>query len=179
MPNSSFPKLPQTLRDEDLLAFKERFGLTAPSKFVSYTDLGLGYGPDWCHVSTKVHALLHGGRRVHGWSCWLFPQGLMAEFHSVWEDKRGRLIDLTPPKFGSKQVLFVRDASSTICDLGDEFLIPTNRMSPPNDKFWSDGQPTDDPHFRLARSNRYFIAYCKLHSFNIGDFVTGPDEFDG
>lgn len=169
------PTLP-TFRDPQVLAFKEAFGLASPHKFVAFKDTGMNYEPDFCHVSAKVHAMANGGKRVHGWSCWLYPQGLIAEFHSVWRDKKGNLVDVTPPKFGSDRVLFVPDLDARIeafnDHVSDVFIKPVNRMAPPHHPYWHFGVDHDRADWFYPATNHSFTAYCATHNFSPNDYPT-------
>jgi hypothetical protein len=138
--------------------------------YLSYHDQG--YGADWCHVSAKHHAMRNGGRRVHGWALWQFPNGVVGDFHSVWENPDKTLIDLTPPKNGKNQVLFVCDRVTDIYLINDIFALPTNRMSPPNSPYWWEGKPTADTVWGLLPQNPHFVKYCAGLSFSANEFET-------
>ncbi len=148
------------------------FGLAGPPVVIPYT--ASGYEPDWCHVSAKAHALANSGRRVHGWSLWVFPDsGLMGEFHSVWEREDGVLVDVTPPKFREARVMFIPDPVTDIIDHGTVFGMPANRMATPP-HFWFNGSPLAGPDWGLPKSKADFVAYCAQHSLAVADFATDP-----
>jgi hypothetical protein len=113
----------------------------------------------------------HGGKRVHGWALWQFPNGLMGDFHSVWEDGTGTLVDVTPPKFGS-QVLFLRDRVAVIYLFNGVFVQPNNRMPPPNRPFWWDGEPTCEEVWGFMRNAHGFLQYCNSHDFDPNQYPT-------
>jgi hypothetical protein len=115
----------------------------------------------------------HGGKRVHGWALWQFANGLMGDFHSVWEDETGKLVDVTPPKFGS-QVLFLRDRVTDIYLLNGAFVQPNNRMPPPHLPFWQQGRPTTDEVWGFSPTAPTFVAYCATLAFNANDYPTDP-----
>jgi hypothetical protein len=162
--------MPATLNDPSVADFIKAFGLTDPPVILPYQNHG--YGPDWCHVSAKAHALKHGGKRVHGWALWQFPNGIMGNFHSVWEDLEGTLVDVTPPKFGANQVMFVRDRQMDIYKERNVFCIQNNRMAPPNPTFWWLENPTEDQVWGLPPTNQHFANYCASLSFNMNDLCT-------
>jgi hypothetical protein len=165
--------MPASLTDPAVVAFATEFGLTDPPVILTYQNEG--YGPDWCHVSAKAQAIKHGGRRVHGWALWQYPNGLMGEFHSVWEDANGTLIDVTPPKFGGRQVMFVRDKVTDIYEINGLFAQPNNRMPPPHAPFWWDGHQIDDAVWGFdPTANMAFVAYCAKLGFAANDYPTEP-----
>lgn len=163
-------QLPHSTTAPDVVSFCQVFNLTDLPVYLTYQDEG--YGPDWCHVSAKHHAINNGGRRVHGWALWQFPTGVMGDFHSVWENPDQTLIDVTPPKFGENQTLFVRDRVSDIYFIGGVFALPTNRMSPPNAPFWLQGQPTPDTVWGLPPHNPNLVQYCSALGFPVNELET-------
>jgi hypothetical protein len=116
----------------------------------------------------------NGGKRVHGWALWQFPNGVMGDFHSVWEEPDKTLIDLTPPKNGKDQVLFVRDRVTDIYFINGVFALPTNRMSPPNAQHWWEGQETSNEVWGLPLENPHFVKYCAGLSFPVNEIETNP-----
>lgn len=162
--------LPSSTSVSDVVSFRAAFGLIDTPVFLPYTDAG--YGPDWCHVSAKHHAMNNGGQRVHGWALWQYPTGVMGDFHSVWEQPNGTLIDVTPPKFGEGHILFVRDRTTDIYSIQGIFAFPTNRMSPPNPPFWWKGQPTADTVWGLPPKNQHFVQYCQALAFPVNELET-------
>jgi hypothetical protein len=161
--------MPPSLIDHAVIAFAKRFSLTDTAEVLTHQNQG--YGPDWCHVSAKAHAMRCGGRRVHGWALWQFHNGLMGDFHSVWEDKDGTLVDVTPPKFGN-QVFFIRDRVAEIYLIDDVFAQPTNRMPPPAQPFWWQGKPISDKFWGFKRNAPSFLQYCNSHDFDPNQYPT-------
>lgn len=56
-----------------------------------------------------------GGEQVLGWAIWEKPGVFIeAEFHSVWKQSNGELLDLNPrpEKFGIRSILFVPDKNA-------------------------------------------------------------------
>lgn len=70
-----------------------------------------GNQPNHCHANVARHVRRAGGERVFGWKLWCYPgrQAVEAEFHCVWRDPSGRLVDITPDAEGETQILFVAD----------------------------------------------------------------------
>lgn len=165
-------QLPISASAPDVVSFCTAFSLTDPPVYLSYQNQG--YGPDWCHVSAKHHAMHNGGRRVHGWALWQFPTGVMGDFHSVWENPDQTLIDVTPPKCHENRVLFVRDRVTDIYFMNGVFALPTNRMSPPNVPYWWNGNPTTDTVWGLPQQNPHFVQYCTALGFPAKDLETNP-----
>jgi len=61
------------------------------------------------HVVPKV-VEQHGGELIHGWTIWEWP-GLYldAEFHAVWQQPDGTLVDPNPKADGESRILFLVD----------------------------------------------------------------------
>jgi len=58
----------------------------------------------------RKRILEHGGNEVIGWTIWLWPNVLVeAEFHSVWKNHDGELIDITPKQNEEEKILFLPD----------------------------------------------------------------------
>lgn len=167
---SSVSQLPSSASAPDVVSFCTAFGFTDSPVYLPYHDAG--YGPDWCHVSAKHNAMNNGGKRVHGWALWQYPSGVMGDFHSVWENSDGTLIDVTPSKFDQSQVLFVRDRITDIYFIQGVFTLPTNRMSPPSAPYWWNGSPTADQFWGLPPQNEHFDQYCKALAIPVNELET-------
>jgi len=89
-----------------ILAFVREFSDEAPV-FVPVVDDRHGlYG--WCSdgVAEKVKA--DGGTPLFGWTIWDWPGVMLtAEYHCVWRDADGVVIDITPKPKGESRILFV------------------------------------------------------------------------
>ncbi|MEJ0058174.1 MAG: hypothetical protein WDM79_00585 [Terricaulis sp.] len=144
--------------DPDVLAFLQNFGLSAAPVYVEFEDRG--YDPNFCHVSAKHAAQQHGGRRAHGWAIWQFTELVIAEFHSVWENADGALVDVTPPKWNAKNILFVEDLSLQITTAGGMQMLYTNRSSVPDLPYWWLGQPVPYERFGMPNNNVHLVRYC-------------------
>ena len=83
--------------------------------------------PNHCHVNVFSRCDESGGKPVFGWSIWECEAWIEAEFHSIWRDSSGRLIDLTPDEDGEKKRLFLFDPVRT--------WSRTKRLCPPKRYF--------------------------------------------
>jgi hypothetical protein len=163
-------RLPGSARDPEVLEFIRFFSLNGAAVYVPYQDHG--YEPEFCHVSAKHHALRHGGRRVHGWSLVHLPQGLMGEFHSIWETSEKSWVDVTPPRTGGDQVLFIADPTAEIFEFQEGFALEANRLASQSQRFWLGSEPFPDQTWGLSRETRDFVRYCNKLGFSPQDFPT-------
>ncbi len=63
-----------------------------------------------CFAIVQRQAAAHGGAMVVGWAVWEFPRLFIeAQFHAVWQQPCGALLDLTPRQFVIPRVLFLHD----------------------------------------------------------------------
>lgn len=86
--------------------------------WLEFTTPG-GFAPEiaQCHINVWAHWKRNpGGSVVTGWVIWQAKAArfIEAEFHSVWCDPTGVLLDVTPRKDGERFVLFVRDVRREI-----------------------------------------------------------------
>lgn len=152
-------KLPGSIDDPDVVAFRALHHLTAKPVFVEFEDRG--YEENYCHVSAKHAALTHGGARVHGWAVWQFEGMALAEFHSVWRKPDGALVDVTPPKFGASKVLFVEDPTLSIVDHGSVQAVYVDRSSLPDLPYWLNGKPHNEAEWAIANKAPDLVRYCQ------------------
>lgn len=154
--------LPKSANHPEVLEFLRLWKLSNPI-YLDYQELDAGYAADFCHVSAK-HIVLHrGGRRVHGWALWNFRENgvdiIVADFHSVWENPEGKLIDVTPPKLGTR-VLFVPDPALKIGRNGNLQQLYNNRTSVAGaPRLWN-GNPTNQEFFGIPDDHPSLVAYC-------------------
>ncbi|MCD5993671.1 hypothetical protein KDX38_08555 [Pseudomonas sp. CDFA 602] len=63
-----------------------------------------------CFGIIPEHVVAQGGKQLIGWAIWdtagIFIE---AEFHAIWEDAQGNLIDLTPRPIPDQTTLFLPD----------------------------------------------------------------------
>ena len=72
----------------------------------------LGELPLECFENSRLRAERHGGEIVHGWVIWEWPRVMIeGEFHAVWRQKDGHLVDVTPRKDAEKKILFLPQPS--------------------------------------------------------------------
>lgn len=65
-----------------------------------------------CFINVDKYVKDNGGSCINGWLIWLHPHCLLeAEFHAIYQDKMGNLIDITPHKDNPPQILFLEDNS--------------------------------------------------------------------
>jgi uncharacterized protein YchJ len=91
---------------------------------------------EWCelgkcfqNVGRKIETC--GGDVRHGWNIKICANLLLdAQYHAVYTDPQGRLIDITPSQDGEKRILFLRDTTRA---LPEAALIPPNERRPRND----------------------------------------------
>jgi hypothetical protein len=163
--------MPASATDVEVLKFAAMYGLTDAPVILAYQDEG--YDPIQCHISAKAHALKHGGKRVHGWALWELPDGLIGEFHSVWEDASGALIDITPPRFGSS-TMFIRDRQMDIYPMPNGFVLQNDRRLPPHQPFWHANGPATEQVWGFVTTAANFVCYCRKVGLSPADFATDP-----
>ena len=63
-----------------------------------------------CFTIVPEYISEHGGEQVIGWAVWEWPKVMLeAEFHCVWRNPEGRLIDLTPKPKDFSEIVFLED----------------------------------------------------------------------
>lgn len=155
-----------------VITFLEKYSLHGTPVYVDYSDHG--YAPNQCHLSAKHHAMVSGGRRVHGWALWQFGSQIDAEYHSVWETPDGNLVDVTPPKFGGDRVLFIRDDASDIVECNGVFSMWADRTTVPGISFVYQGKPINEPNWGLPKSLKIVTDYCSMLGMSPDAMVTDP-----
>jgi hypothetical protein len=82
-----------------------------PARYLSVTPV-TGAEPQDCFAVVEHHVRKNGGRSCYGWQIWEWPHVMLeAEFHAVWEDRDGKLHDLTPKFSLVDRILFLPDAT--------------------------------------------------------------------
>lgn len=65
-----------------------------------------------CFSIVPEHVAAHGGKQLIGWAIWETPGVFIeAEFHAVWQNPDGALLDLTPRPVPLSNILFLPDSS--------------------------------------------------------------------
>jgi len=69
-----------------------------------------------CHINNMVQCKLRGGSIQFGWVLWEDKRtdSVEAEFHSVWKNPKGELIDITPRQDNEKKILFITDPNRQV-----------------------------------------------------------------
>jgi hypothetical protein len=164
--------------DRDVVMLLNLNCLTGAPTMVRYEERG--YSARFCHVSAKHCAILHGGRRVHGWALWRrvvpgAPPGttiLLAEHHSVWETPGGELLDVTPRTFEDPDVLFLRDDSATIIAANGVFLLRTDLTDWPEIPRMLAGYQVDYKVFALEPTKPDLVEYVARLGFDLSRLAT-------
>lgn len=77
--------------------------------FVPVTQRGDGV-PNECFATVAAQVAEFGGALQHGWAIWEWPKTMIeAEFHAVWRDTDGNVLDVTPRFDAERRVLFLPD----------------------------------------------------------------------
>jgi len=72
-----------------------------PENYARYT---------YCFNNVEEKISIDGGKLQYGWTIWEWPHIIIeAEFHAVWVNSDGKLIDITPKPDGEKKILFLPD----------------------------------------------------------------------
>ena len=92
-----------------LAIIRERLALIAAPIFISVhprTDSQ----PDECIQDVTQQVNDHGGEIVYGWIIWLWPRVMAeAQFHAVWRDPAGDLLDVSYKQDAETRILFITD----------------------------------------------------------------------
>lgn len=91
----------------DVIALCERLGSGRPT-FVPVQSVVGRHG--WCFLNVREKIKLDKGAGLFGWNIWEYPNlYLTAEFHAVWQDPSGTLVDVTPKVDGETRIVFAVD----------------------------------------------------------------------
>lgn len=105
---------------------REKAGVRLP-----FTSVDPRYLGAFCHLNVKDYVDRHKGERVHGWVVWDYPavKVAQAEFHSVWRNPAGELLDITPHRAGEPEILFFADTRNKIVWDGSQNELPATRTT--------------------------------------------------
>ncbi|MCS4509954.1 hypothetical protein [Xylophilus ampelinus] len=68
---------------------------------------------DECFPNVSSQVERNGGQQVLGWTVWELPGAFYeAEFHAVWEQPDGSLVDVTPKRYEARRILFLIDGKA-------------------------------------------------------------------
>lgn len=101
-------RTPRTVTPEIIALCEEITGGCEPQ----YLDISSmpGAVPLDCFLNVERQVRRNGGRVCYGWLIWEMPWAFIeAEFHAVWRDPHGALVDITPRPTGITRVLFLPD----------------------------------------------------------------------
>jgi hypothetical protein len=83
----------------------------------------------FCYENVNKKIQNHGGSIVFGWCIWQTGNlYLTAEFHAVWRNKQGKLIDITEKPDGEKQIVYVPDEGTSQADFDFNNCRPPNQL---------------------------------------------------
>lgn len=152
--------LPKAIDDPDIVAIMQSHKLTGTPEHIAYQNLDPRYAPAQCHITVRHRVETVGGSRVHGWAFWQFDDAIYAEFHSVWQSPNGDLIDLTPPRDGGSQVLFLRDPTLSIESVDGNFWLRTDLTPFEKPRYYLMGEPNELPIWGMTGNNPTIVKYC-------------------
>jgi hypothetical protein len=67
---------------------------------------------DNCFENVDVKVRQEGGRVQYGWTIWEHPNVMIeGEFHAVWVNPKGQMIDITPKTDAEAKILFLPDST--------------------------------------------------------------------
>ena len=100
---------PATL-NKDVIGLCAVIDATQTPSFVPVTPQR-GCLPNECYENVRMHVEKNGGRIQHGWQIWEIPGIFIeGEFHAVWMNPDGKMIDITPKDDGEQQIVFLPDS---------------------------------------------------------------------
>lgn len=172
--------------------FASKLGSEAP-RFVLVVNDPLGlYG--WCSDGVLEKMKNAGGAIRFGWNIWEWPRVLLTgEFHAVWDDPAGELIDITPKPHGETRIVFVADP--TYPENFDFDKRPLNRRQ----RLYEPADPSAEIAEHIARMKPAQSAYEEKRAAKAGvtleqslrnkipadpyaklvdDFISVSNEFD-
>lgn len=99
---------PQEVTDQ-ILEFCRSIDSTTSPRFVDVKPSGHAVLSE-CFDNTERQVFQLGGSVQYGWTIWETPGVLLdAEFHAIWRDQNGTLVDITPKDDGETRILFLPD----------------------------------------------------------------------
>ncbi len=113
--------------DATVAKFIEELGAAKAAGFIAVS------APAWARHGCCVYNVLSlvettGGQAVSGWTIWYTPGSLIeAEWHVVWDDGTGKLLDVTPKPDGETRILFIPDGKSVEWELSS--FTPSKRKA--------------------------------------------------
>jgi hypothetical protein len=107
---------PKTHKDGKLFTLTKRFCKSINGNspvFLPFTDMNLtgdGFGGGECHSNVEWLVRQRGGRAQFGWCIWQESTRILdAEFHCVWINTTGEMLDVSPRLGNEEFMLFLPD----------------------------------------------------------------------
>ncbi len=97
--------------DKNIQKFCKKINYKEKPKFINVVPVNCAKINE-CFINVNNFVKENGGEIIYGWAIWLHPHCLLeAEFHGIYKDKIGNLVDITPHKDNLNQILFLEDSS--------------------------------------------------------------------
>lgn len=153
---ASTPKAPYSA---DVLRLLADLHPNAQAVLLPFTETHPDYETAMCHGNVVHRVREAGGERVNGWMIWDHGVFAEAEFHAVWRNPDGVLVDITPRQHGEEFILFVEDADLKIRPREDTDGMRTvwawvNRTSLPDCPYIMQGEPWPYPVVAMGSDAR-------------------------
>ena len=138
----------------DIIALCESLKTDLPAYVPVQTDPNGMFG--FCNVGVLEKTKADGGAIRFGWCIWEYPGVcLTAEFHAVWVDPTGKLVDIAPKPDSETRIAFAGDP--TYPPEFDFTKRPINRRSPIY-------QPADRAEFAQAKIATFTDSQLKYET---------------
>jgi hypothetical protein len=96
------------LDSDDIYRTIKAMGLTNLPVYVDILpDSNFAYGE--CFNNVLKYIEKYGGKLVCGWQFYELTYMIEAEFHGVWQNPEGILVDITPREYKVDKILFIQD----------------------------------------------------------------------
>lgn len=104
--------VPRSENDADVKRLERLVGATHEPIFVDVRPEPWALVSE-CFPNVERKVRESGGRMIIGWQVWKSANLIEAEFHAVWEDPDGELLDITPKEPPFERILFIEDEGRT------------------------------------------------------------------
>ena len=108
-----------------------------------------------------------GGEAVYGWCIWQSASNffITAEFHAIWKNKSGGLIDITKKPDGETKILFVLDGNYKGFDAQKAGGLPKNRLFNVYNGTSETVRQKIDEFIRASYKKHSFVTYTLTSRF--------------